>query len=621
VADETDRAYEYIVVGSGAGGGPVAANLARAGRSVLVLEAGGQTEPDDYECNVPAFHTLASEKESMSWRFFVRHYESEERQRRDSKYCPDKGGIFYPRAGTLGGCTAHNAMILVCPSNQDWDAIAEETGDLSWRAENMRRYFQRMEACQYRPFSKALARLVRWNPSRHGFDGWLATSKVDPKLVVHDRAVLRILESSAWRAFFGLSSPWQRLKSFLKTFLDPNDWRSIAGGYEGIRLMPLSTLCGRRVGTRELLLGVQSEYPDRLTILTGALATRVLFDDDNRAIGVEYLEGGHLYRADPLFREDRPGVLRQARATREVILAGGTFNTPQLLQLSGIGPASLLAEHMIPVRVDLPGVGVNLQDRYEVGVVTRMKRPLRLIEGATMRPPVLPEKPDRYLQQWIDSGGGIYTSNGAVMVVLKKSSPSKLKPDLLIFGLVTNFRDYYPRYSQDISNARQYFTWAILKGYTRNTAGRVAIRSRDPREMPDINFRYFEESNDTAGEDVDAVVDGIEFVRSMTARYRGELIEREEIPGDQYRTRDELRQFVKNEAWGHHASGTCKIGRREDPMAVLDSQFRVYGTKGLRVVDASVFPCIPGLFIVSAIYTVAEKASHVILSDGERPRG
>jgi choline dehydrogenase-like flavoprotein len=146
--------YEYIVVGSGAGGGTVAARLAEAGRSVLLLEAGGDPcelpdsrLPEDYQ--VPAFHAFASENPAMRWDFFVRHYADEQRQRKDSKYSSDRGGILYPRAGTLGGCTAHNAMIFVYPHNQDWDDIARSTGDPSWRAGNMRRYFELLEDCRH----------------------------------------------------------------------------------------------------------------------------------------------------------------------------------------------------------------------------------------------------------------------------------------------------------------------------------------------------------------------------------------------------------------------------------------------------------------------------------------
>src|SRR5262249_22162760 len=107
--------YEYVVVGSGAGGGPVAANLARPGRAVLVPECGDAPAHDDLDYAVPAFHTRACEAAAMSWQFFVRHYADEAQQRRDSKFCSKRGGVFYPRAACLGGCTAHNAMIFVAP--------------------------------------------------------------------------------------------------------------------------------------------------------------------------------------------------------------------------------------------------------------------------------------------------------------------------------------------------------------------------------------------------------------------------------------------------------------------------------------------------------------------------
>src|SRR6185295_16380746 len=132
--DTLRSSYEYIVVGSGAGGGPLAANLARAGRAVLLIEAGSESYP--YECQVPVFHPLSTEHADIRWDYYVRHYTDEARQRRDSKHVEAAdgrpGGIFYPRAGALGGCTVHNAMITVCPHNSDWDHIATLTGDPSW---------------------------------------------------------------------------------------------------------------------------------------------------------------------------------------------------------------------------------------------------------------------------------------------------------------------------------------------------------------------------------------------------------------------------------------------------------------------------------------------------------
>jgi choline dehydrogenase-like flavoprotein len=152
----------------------------------------------------------------------------------------------------------------------------------------------------------------------------------------------------------------------------------------------------------------------------------------------------------------------------------------------------------------------------------------------------------------------------------------------------------------------------ILKAHTRNRKGQVTLRSADPRDTPRINFHYFEEGGD---EDLEAVVDGIQFVRNLTAKLQEqELIVTEEIPGKDVQSVEDLKTFVRSQAWGHHASCTCAIGSREEG-GVLDTNFRVHGTRGLRVVDASVFPRIPGFFIVSSIYMIGEKAADVILAE------
>jgi choline dehydrogenase-like flavoprotein len=225
------------------------------------------------------------------------------------------------------------------------------------------------------------------------------------------------------------------------------------------------------------------------------------------------------------------------------------------------------------------------------------------------------EKGDSQYRRWADERGGVYSSNGVAMAVTKRSRPDLQLPDLCFLALLGPFKGYFPGYSTLFAEHHDYLTWTILKAHTNNRAGEVTLLSQDPRDKPAINFHYFEEGTNDNGADLDAVVDGIKFVRSMTAKLRtAGLIAEEEIPGGQVESIDELKEFVRANAWGHHASCSCPIGPRETG-GVLSSDFRVYGTQGLRVVDASVFPRIPGFFIASAIYMIGEKAADVIFGD------
>jgi choline dehydrogenase-like flavoprotein len=619
---------EYVVVGSGAGGGTLAARLAEAGRTVVLLEAGGDprrlvggdpTDPDGNRLpdtyDVPAFHAFASENDALAWNFFVRHYESDGRQRQDPKYVEvwdgrKVDGVLYPRAATLGGCTAHNALIFIYPHDADWDGIASLTGDRSWSAGNMRRYLQRLESCRHRPVYRWLARLGI-DPTRHGWAGWLQTERADVRPVLHDWALAKVMKKSARQAIRDVAPPITRLWWLLQGKADPNDWRLVRDNAVGVGYLPLTTRDHARTGARERVLDVARRHPDRLRIELDALATRVLLDGENRAVGVEYLSGQRLYRAHRRPRDG--GERRQVRASMEVILAGGAFNTPQLLMLSGIGPREVLQPHGIEVRVGLPGVGRNLQDRYEIGVVSRMTfEHWKALEGARF---VRDDPPHR---EWASRRRGVYASNGAILGVSARSAPARPLPDLYCFGLLARFEGYYPGYSKVIADRFDYLTWAILKAHTGNRAGEVTLRSADPREPPHVNFRYFEEGSDRAGEDLDSVVAGIKLVRRINARLRRHgLVAEEECPGEHVRSDAELRDFVRAHAWGHHASCTCPMGPRELG-GVVTSDLRVHGTRGLRVVDASVFPRIPGFFPVSAVYMVAEKAADDILAEARR---
>jgi choline dehydrogenase len=603
---EEDR-FEFVIIGAGAGGGPLAANLARNGHRVLLLEA-GQDPGGNINYQVPAYHGKSTEDATMRWDFFVQHYTDEQRARRDSKFVdgPDdqSTGILYPRAGALGGCTAHNAMIMIQPHDSDWDGIAKVTGDASWSAANMHPYYDRVTR-------------------------WLGTDMADPSVALFDFKLQKAISAAVF-AFSDASGSGLFGQLLLNvselTGLLTRDVNEIGPGTEGVYPFPLAIDGGRRRGVREYLLETVDEgFP--LTIQTGAFVTNLVWSDEPGAdgkphvVGVEYVREDHAYRADPLATGTPASERQVALAEHDVVVSAGAFNTPQILKLSGVGPRDELTAQGIEVHVDLPGVGENLQDRYEVGLVSEAKS-----EFSTLADCEFGDDPDTdpCLQEWMDGGGGPYASNGGVATIIKRSSRDLPDPDLFFFGVPGRFGGYEPGYSEVAVEDKREFTWLILKGHTRNRSGHVRLRSADPFDRPIINFRYFDDGDTANGEDrhdLQAMINGVAFVRAIERKTRrmmgAPLFGRfdEQLPGDEVQSPDEVAQWVSDEAWGHHASCTAKIGAADDPMAVLDERFRVRGVDGLRVVDASVFPEIPGFFIVLPIFMVSEKATDVILAD------
>ena len=201
------------------------------------------------------------------------------------------------------------------------------------------------------------------------------------------------------------------------------------------------------------------------------------------------------------------------RAGREVILAGGAFNTPQLLMLSGIGPREAhRASRHVQCGWTCPASARNLQDRYEIGVVNRMAKPWRVLDGARFHP----RRP--VVRRMVASPGGMYVSNGAALALSLRSQPDLPVPDLFCMALLAKFEGYVPGYSRVIAEHHDYLTWAVLKAHTNNRAGEVTLRSADPRDTPLVNFRYFEEGSDAAGDDLKAVVTGVAFCSPDDAR-------------------------------------------------------------------------------------------------------
>jgi choline dehydrogenase-like flavoprotein len=709
-----DTPFDYVIVGSGAGGGPLAARLALAGKRVLVIESGADpaatrpaavaagaspaaaqpaAQPPKFDpqdpaswrevYKVPVYYAAASEDPQMGWEFSVRHFESDAEQAEDAKYDPGKdpshtrtgpgkGGIFYPRCSALGGCTAHHAMIIVKPNDLDWNRIAGLTGDESWRAETMQGYFPRLERClYYNEYDSVAARLLGLlyaglrslvkliNPrlvldtGQHGTAGWQTTSFIGPPLIDRilrgDFTFVRLL-LGALRFELGQKGVLGRfLRAFVRfqwlQVLDPNFTSADGPGPRSVFLIPLGTDGSRRNGLREHLLRVAALHPDRLTLLTGAHATRVVFaagaaGAPPRAVGVEVARGEDLYAASPRYTSGPPPGREVYYARAEVILSGGTFNTPQLLMLSGIGDAQHLAGmgidglhdaagDKVAGVVDLPGVGCNMQDRYEVSVISRTSKEFSVLHNASFLPGD-PNDPARL--EWLKTGGGLYATNGgslALFITSGQQPPGTAIPDVFVFGVPAAFRGYYWNWSRELlrsaigapSVERDLWSWVILKAYTHNNGGTVRLRSSSPFAQPEIEFHSFGPAGSAS--DLDALVAAVGHMREIN---RANAVITEEIqPGSNLPDGSPaLRDWLRTQTWGHHACGTCRMGADTwranvadlcDRSAVIDSRFRVHGVQGLRVVDASVFPYIPGYFIVTPIFMVAEKAADSLIAD------
>jgi choline dehydrogenase-like flavoprotein len=699
-ARELERTpFDYIIVGSGAGGGPLACRLALAQKRVLLIEAGGDpaksqadpaTEPGETH-DIPGYMAAATEDEEMSWQFSVRHYADTTRQKQDHKYDssrdPDQtGGIFYPRSSGIGGCTGHHAMIVVRPNDSDWDDIAALTNDDSWSSSEMQPLFAKVENClflkEYRGFLPAALdwiflvwrAIVRFFHPRavldqggHGTDGWQPTSLIPPalirRLLKSDPFFTKVLLRSAFIAIERSNQLVAWVKQLIVTFgvvreFDVNDrWIRERSRSGGVFLVPMGTggeadlrdeagksLKGRRAGLREFLLETERDAPEYLCILSEFHVTELVFDESTppRAIGVKGVSGKHLYKASLRHRQgSTDGNECKYFTQKEVILCGGSFNTPQLLMLSGIGDRDELSRVDIECRVHLPGVGRNLQDRYEIGLISQLKQDFAILNGVSYRPGD-PHDPER--KRWFQQKDGLYAINGGTIVALKRSTQADdANPDLFTFGVPAAFRGYYWNWSREVFSRTKgalnpqhnLWSWVILKAYTRNNGGRVWLRSSDPFDTPGICFHSFDEGGIEHWEkDVAALVEAVNAMREVNGGSNSPFAE--EIQPERYlaqvnalrRTHNEpeytLADWIKNEAWGHHACGTCRIGsdawqadtsRLHDTGAVLDSRFRVHGVQGLRVVDASVFPKIPGYFILAPVFMVSEKAALTILDD------
>lgn len=612
--------YDFIVVGTGAGGGIVASRLAQRGEKVLAIEAGGYALP--VESTVPVLHAVASEVPAVALDYGVQHFADPMRARLDPKYDFDLPGILYPRGEGIGGSTIVNALIAMLAQRGDFDGIAKITNDPGWSDEAMQWYWQnRVERNRTRPLARGLHRLGQFfgltglqNFGGHGFDGWLPTSRPGlgtvAKILTQDPQ-LRSVVLAAERVMRGRVGLRSHLRHALSGF-DPNDRGFIDRGDEGLTVIPFAAdENGRRSGVRSLIMKTIKHYGGNFDIMTDTIANRIIFDGNRRATGVEIGIG-----SNPLGSDDEPGRIEktmQVSARKGVVVAAGAFGTPQLMKLSGYGPQAELRQFGIPVVYDNEFMGEGLHDRYEVAVISEFDRPFNLLRNASLRA----DDSDPNYRQWRDHGTGLYQTNGAIIAMMIKSRPSLPSPDIIIFGTPGMFPGYYRGYAAAATEKKNVFTWLILKAKTVNRGGRVRLTSNDPRAKPDINFHYFQEGRDGQGRslkddnsDAAALAYAVEFVRQLNSEIKG--IAREISPGPAIDTPDRIARWAEVTSWGHHATGTAAIG------PVLNNRLTPHGLSNLWIPDASVFPDIPGHFIAVPTYLVGEKASDMIFEDGNQ---
>jgi choline dehydrogenase len=488
---------------------------------------------------------------------------------------------------------------------------------------HMRDVFVRMENNNYLPK----------NTPGHGFDGWFETNmndgtqnKLRPGMVEVMKSEVKVLGDDPDKIieYLGRDGNYQ------------SDTRAHDTGMFG--LVFHATAGWERWSPRTYILetlGAKKEdgsqkYP--LTLSTRSFATKLLYggDKDEKCkgshkpcvVGVSYLNGEAIYKADARNTGANAGVPKSAFARKDVIVAGGTFNSPQLLQLSGIGDRKHLESLNITVRAHRPGVGANLMDNQELPVVGHAQKAIEMLAapGDPTCTPGVPSDPCLLLLRENNTGPYARQSVNANALLLQTKHAVRGERDIFIFTLPAAFRGFWPAAAQQpelFGDPPTTVGLSMVKINPQSHAGYVRIASADPAAPPDINFEYYADGAET---DIGALRDAVAFGRTVfggVAAPYGPL-EPVEPPcsgkpdGNGYCAGDD-EEWIRDQTFGHHPTGTCKMGKADDEMAVVDSEFRVIGVQGLRIVDASIFPETPGPFPVVATAIISQKASDVIL--------